>query len=87
VTAGAQVTGNGEICGIGPHCNPGAVTVTGDHVPTFGPFELTFTGPGGYQATYSGQFIGQDQLQGTWKSAGQTYPRTLNRCGPASFCW
>ena len=87
VTAGPQVTGSGAICGIGPHCNPGAVTITGDHTPTFGPFHLTVRGPGGFKATYSGQFVGPDRLQGSWTSASNSYTVTLNRCGPTSFCW
>lgn len=87
VTSGSQVTGAGTICGIGPHCTPGDVTITGNHVPGYGDFDLTFAGPGGFTATYSGQFVGHDQLQGTWTRGGQTGALTLNRCGQATFCW
>ncbi len=85
-TASNSVGGTGVICGIGPHCNPGPVTITGTHVPEFGPFALTIKGGAGYLATYTGQFVGRDQLQGTWKEASGSGTVILNRCTPTSFC-
>jgi len=85
-TGGNSVSGTGGVCGIGPNCNPGRVTITGEHVPGFGPFTLTIKGGGGYVATYAGQFVGKDQLRGAWTEGSQSGSVTLNRCTPTSFC-
>jgi hypothetical protein len=85
-TAGTSVTGTGGVCGIGPNCSPGSVTITGEHVPGFGPFTLTIKGGGGYGATYAGQFKGKDQLEGTWTEGSQSNSVIFNRCTSSSFC-
>jgi len=84
--AGNQVTGTGGICGIGPNCNPGSVTVTGTGRPPYGSFAIALRGGGGYLATYSGMVVGADQLQGTWKEGLQTWGVVFNRCTATSFC-
>lgn len=85
-TAGTSVSGTGGVCGIGPDCNPGSVTVTGAHAPPFGPFTLTLRGAAGYVATYAGQFVGTDTLRGTWNVGSQTGSVIFGRCTPTSFC-
>ena len=85
-TAGSVVTGTGVICGIGPHCNPGPVTITGLHIPEFGPFTLIIKGGGSYGATYAGQFVGFNELRGTWTEGSQSYPLIVSRCTPTTFC-
>jgi hypothetical protein len=85
-TAGIDVSGTGVICGVGPSCNPGPVTITGQHGLGFGPFRLTVKGAGGYVATYAAQLVSDDQVQGTWTVSAQAYSVTLNRCPPARFC-
>lgn len=78
-TSGRNVTGTGDICGVGPNCNPGPVTVKGEHVPGFGAFRLAFLNAGSLVATYSGQFVGQSQLEGTWTEATGSSIITFNR--------
>jgi hypothetical protein len=85
-TAGTIVSGTGGICGIGPNCIPGPVTITGEHVPGFGPFTLRIKGGAGYVATYAGQFVGNDQLRGTWTEGSHSGTVVLNRCTATSFC-
>jgi hypothetical protein len=63
-TAGATVKGTGNICGVGPSCSPGPVTIAGQH--TFNTFELTIHDERGFTATYSGHLVGSNELQGTW---------------------
>ena len=82
-TAGSRITGSGEICGVGPNCAPGSVSITGDH----GPFHFAVTGPHGFRVTYSGEFVSPDRLQGSWTQGGKTYTVTLVRCGPTTLCW
>ncbi len=84
--AGSQVTGTGGVCGIGPNCSPGPVTVTGTGRTPLGSFALTVRGEGGYLATYSGQVVGGDQLQGTWKAGSQSWGVVFNRCTSTSYC-
>ena len=86
-TAGSSVTGTGQKCGAGPYCTPGAVTVSGRHEPGFGPFSLTLTAAGGFVATYTGEFVGSDQLRGTWTEGGRSGTTVLNRCSPSTFCF
>jgi hypothetical protein len=71
---------------VGPSCNPGPVTITGQTVLGFGPFSLTLKGAGSYVATYAGTFLGDDQVQGTWTVSGQSHAVTLNRCTPTNLC-
>jgi len=63
-TAGPTVTGTGTICGVGPACSPGAVTITGRS--TSATFQLTIQGDSSFVATYSGALIGPNELKGTW---------------------
>ena len=85
-TAGSTVTGTGLICGIGPNCNPGPVTITGLHIPEFGPFSLIIKGGGSYGATYAGRVVDFNQLRGTWTDASWSGSLILSRCTPNSFC-
>ena len=64
-TAGTKVTGTGNICGVGPACSPGPVTIAGQH--TLGTFELTIRDQNSYVATYSGQILHGNELQGFWR--------------------
>jgi hypothetical protein len=71
VTAGTKVTGSGRICGVGPWaCSPGPVTITGQHAGVA--FHLTIQGGSGFVATYSGQLLGQNELEGTWTEASDS---------------
>jgi len=63
-TAGPTVTGTGTICGVGPACSPGSVTITGEH--TGGAFQLTIRDQVAFTATYSGQVLSSNELRGTW---------------------
>jgi len=85
-TAGTGVSGNGEVCGVGAFCNPGAVTVSGQHASVFGPFTLTLSGAGRWVATYAGEFVGKDQVQGTWTQGSQSNTVTLDRCSAGGSC-
>src|SRR5881396_2502694 len=49
-TAGTSVTGTGSICGVGPACSPGSVTITGEH--TVNAFRLTIRDQLAFMATY-----------------------------------
>lgn len=84
-TSGSKISGRGEICTVGT-CDPGPVTVTGNHTVAFSPFTITLTGPHHYRRTYTGQFLRPDQLQGTWSANGQTATYTFNRCGSTFIC-
>lgn len=85
-TAGTSVTGSGQVCGIGPACNPGAVTIAGQHDPTFGQFNLTLRGSSGWLVTYAGAFVGHDQLRGSWTEGANSGTVVLDRCPPYSIC-
>ncbi len=85
-TAGSQVTGTGGVCGIGPSCNPGPVTVLGTGRAPLGSFTLVVTGAGGYLATYAGRLVGTDQIQGTWTTGSQSWQVVFDRCTATSFC-
>jgi len=63
-TVGTRVTGTGNICGVGPACSPGLVTIAGQHV--LNTFELTIRNQDTLIATYSGQFVRTNELRGTW---------------------
>ncbi len=63
-TAGPTVTGSGTICGVGPACSPGSVTITGEH--TGNAFQLTIRDQLTFTATYSGQVLSGKELSGTW---------------------
>ncbi|PYP10770.1 MAG: hypothetical protein DMD59_04680 [Gemmatimonadetes bacterium] len=63
-TAGPTVTGTGTICGVGPACSPGSVTITGEH--TVNAFRLTIRDQLAFMATYSGQVLSNKELRGTW---------------------
>ena len=67
---GSKVIGSGGICGVGPACTPGSVTVTGQASGMS--FQFTIQSDSGYVATYSGQLIGRDQLSGTWTQGGRS---------------
>ena len=79
VTAGTIVSGSGGICGIGPGCTPGTVTITGQRLPPSA-FRITLTGNGDWAAIYSDQLVGNDSLEGTWTLGAQTNTATLVRC-------
>jgi hypothetical protein len=85
-TARSLVSGSGAVCGIGPACSPGTVSVTGRHVPGLGAFSLVLSG-GGHSIAYTGQFKGPDTLVGTWAEGSSAVTVTLGRCGASSFCW
>jgi hypothetical protein len=63
-TAGSAVSGTGTICGVGPACSPGAVTITGQS--TGMSVQLTIRGGSGFVATYAGHLVGPNELEGTW---------------------
>ncbi len=63
-TARSAVSGTGTICGVGPACSPGAVTITGQSTGTS--VQLTIRGDSGFLATYEGHFVGPNELDGTW---------------------
>ena len=63
-TAASAVSGTGTICGVGPACSPGAVTITGQS--TGMSVQLTIRGDSGFVATYAGLFMGPNELDGTW---------------------
>lgn len=63
-TTGTAVTGTGSICGVGPVCSPGAVTIAGEH--TGDGFALTIRDQSALIASYSGQLVSSNELQGTW---------------------
>ena len=63
-TARSAVSGTGTICGVGPACSPGAVTITGESTGTS--VQLTIRGDSGFLATYEGHFVGPNELDGTW---------------------
>jgi hypothetical protein len=86
-TAGTSVSGTGQVCGVGPLCEPGAVTITGRRASHVGPFTLTMTGSGNWSARYTGHFEGLDRMSGTWSRGGDSVTVALNRCGKASLCW
>ncbi len=61
---GSTVSGTGTICGVGPACSPGAVTITGQSTGTS--VQLTIRDGVGFVATYTGHFMGPNELEGTW---------------------
>ena len=63
-TAASAVSGTGTICGVGPACSPGAVTITGQS--TGMSVQLTIRGDSGFVDTYAGLFMGPNELDGTW---------------------
>lgn len=63
-TVGTSVTGVGVVYAGGPHVWPGSVTITGQNADIG--FDLTIRGDSGYVATYTGQFMGHDELRGLW---------------------
>ena len=63
-TAASAVSGTGTICGVGPACSPGAVTMTGQSSGMS--VQLTIRDDSGFVATYAGLFIGPNELDGTW---------------------
>ena len=63
-TAASAVSGTGTICGVGPACSPGAVTITGQS--TGMSVQLTIRDDSGFVATYAGLFMGPNELDGTW---------------------
>ena len=65
-TSGSNATGTGVICGVGPECRPGPVSITGTW--SDGTFQLTFQGTG-FVATLSGHLVGDNELDGTWSGA------------------
>jgi len=64
-TAGTGVTGTGNICGVGPACSPGPVTIAGQH--TLNTFELTIRDQNAFMATYSGHLVHSNELRGSWR--------------------
>src|SRR5882762_2039008 len=71
-TAGPTVTGTGTICGVGPACSPGSVTITGEH--TGGAFQLTIRDQLAFTATYSGQVLSSKELRAIWFHAYAAAP-------------
>jgi len=67
---GPNVSGSGMSQGIGP--NPIVVPCTISGYYTFNAFLLTLTFDDGRQVTYSGSFISDDELTGTWTETGQS---------------
>ena len=63
-TAGSAVSGTGTVCGVGPACSPGAVTITGQATGTS--VQLTIRGGSGFVATYAAHLMGSNELEGTW---------------------
>src|SRR5438132_11046559 len=59
-TAASAVSGTGTICGVGPACSPGAVTITGQY--TVMSVQLTIRVISGFVATYTGIFLWPNQL-------------------------
>jgi len=76
-TAGTKVTGTGNICGVGPACSPGPVTIAGQH--TLNTFELTIRDQSAFIATYSGQLVRSNELQGTWLHGSDSGTVTFHR--------
>ena len=70
VTVGIRVTGSGNICGVGPACAPGPVTITGQHAGRV--FDLTIRDSTALVATYSGQLVNGSELRGTWLSGSDS---------------
>ena len=66
-TVGPTVTGRGTVCGIGPACSPGAVTIIGQCAGMS--FTLGIHGGNGFVATYKGQVVSRNELRGTWTEA------------------
>lgn len=64
VTVGIRVSGSGIICGVGPACAPGPVTITGQHAGRV--FDLTIRDSTALVATYSGQLVNGTELRGVW---------------------
>ena len=62
-TIGNTVIGTGQVCYVGGHCYPGAVTVTGTNL---GSFHLSLRDGHGWSAVYAGSAVSHDQLRGTW---------------------
>ena len=63
-TDGADVTGTGIVCGVGPNCAPGPVTITGQS--DVRSFHLTIRNVSGIVATFEGRLVGTNELKGTW---------------------
>lgn len=73
LTAGAELTGSGTLCGVGPAaCSPGSVTVTGHSTGVA--VRLTIQGGGGFVATYSAELIAANELSGTWTQGNASNP-------------
>jgi hypothetical protein len=62
-TLGSTVTGTGQVCYLGGHCYPGAVSITGTN---HGSFRLSLADGQGWTAVYAGAVVGHDRLQGLW---------------------
>jgi hypothetical protein len=63
-TTGPMVAGTGRVCGIGPACSPGLVTITGQCDGMS--FEITIQGDSDFAATYAGRLMNRNTLSGTW---------------------
>ena len=76
-SADSHVSGTGQVCGVGPRCSPGAVTITGN--PGSAGFYLAFHGDSGFAATFSGHLISQTELRGTWIDPTESYTISFYR--------
>ena len=76
-TSSTMVSGAGTVCGVGPACSPGAVTITGQSVGTV--FQLTIQGGSGFVATYRGRMTGRNEMNGVWTEANDSNTVILDR--------
>ena len=63
-TSGETVSGSGTICGVGPACRPGSVTIEGRRTGIA--VQLTLRGDSSYVAAYSGYLVSLNELKGRW---------------------
>ena len=69
-TSGSEVAGTGQQIGIGPQSTVHAVVVTG--VQALGTFTLTLKFDSGGVATYAGERVGDNELDGVWTVGSQS---------------
>ena len=74
-TAGNNVTGTGLSIGVGPRSAVDSVTITGQRLQPLRSvtFRLALNFASGRVVTYSGQLVGQNELQGAWTEAAQSH--------------
>ena len=79
VSAGDLVTGRGHQYNLQYLAD--SLTVTG-RTQLAGTFQLTLTFGSGLVATYAGELVGADQLDGVWTAPGQSYRLAFYRQMP-----